>query len=60
MDYEELQDLFTADVQKGGPIDPNTIIERYIVANAQRYEKYNNLQRKIKAAQTLNATKIEI
>ena len=52
--------LFTADVQKGGPIDPNTIIERYIVGNAQRYEKYNDLQRKIKAAQTLNASEDNI
>ena len=52
--------LFAADVQKGGPIEPNTIIERYIVANAQRYEKYNELQRKIKAAQNLNATEDSI
>jgi len=52
--------LFTADVQKGGPIEPNTIIERYIVGNAQRYEKFNTLQRKLKAAQTLKATEDNI
>jgi hypothetical protein len=41
-------------------LNPNTIIERYIVGNAQRYEKYNDLQRKIKAAQTLNASEDNI
>jgi hypothetical protein len=48
--------LFTADTQKGGSIEPNTIIERYIVANGQRYKTYNEMQRKIKAAQELNTS----
>jgi hypothetical protein len=38
------------------PVEPNTIIERYIVANGQRYKTYNEMQRKIKAAQELNTS----
>jgi hypothetical protein len=48
--------LFTAETQKGGSIEPNEIIERYIVANGQRYKAYNVMQRKIKAAQELKAS----
>ncbi len=46
--------LFTSETLKGGKITPNEIIERYIVANAQRYKAFNKMQRKIKAAQVLN------
>jgi len=42
--------LFTSEVLKGGPISPNEIIQRYIVANAQRYKAFNQMQRKINAA----------
>jgi hypothetical protein len=48
--------IFTKDTQKGGAIAPNKIIERFITANAQRYEKYNFIKRKIKAAQILEAS----
>jgi len=46
--------LFTSETLKGGKITPNEIIQRYIVANAQRYKAFNEMQRKIKAAQVLN------
>ena len=47
------QGLFVGATQRGGSVEPNTIIERFIVANAQRYKAYNEMQRKIKAAQIL-------
>jgi hypothetical protein len=52
--------LFTAETQKGGSIEPNEIIERYIVANSQRYKTYNEMQRKIKAAQELKLLKMSL
>ena len=48
--------LFTSEVLKGGRLEPNDIIQRYVVANAQRYKAFNELQRKIKAAEVLDVT----
>ena len=48
--------LFTSEVLKGGSVTPNEVINRYIVANAQRYKAYNNLLRKINAAEILNVS----
>jgi hypothetical protein len=47
--------LFTADLLKGGEITEDKIIERYIVANAQRYKAFNEMQRKILASRELEA-----
>jgi hypothetical protein len=48
--------LFTSDVLTGGPVDQNKILERFYIANQQRFEQFKNLKRKIQAAETLNAT----
>ena len=48
--------LFTSEVLKGGRLEPNDIIQRYVVANAQRYKAFNELQRKIRAAEVLDVT----
>ena len=48
--------LFTGTVLKGGPIKPETIIERYYVANQQRFKKFQEMKRKIEAAKILKAT----
>lgn len=47
--------LLTSDLLKGGEISEDKIIERYIVANAQRYKAFNQMQRKILAARELEA-----
>ena len=52
--------LFTSEVLKGGRIEPNDIIQRYIVANAQRYKAFSELQRKINAAQVLDLNRKSI
>ena len=52
--------LFTGEVLKSGKIEPNDIIQRYIVANAQRYKAFSQLQRKIKAAQVLDLNRRSI
>ena len=48
--------LFTSDVLTGGPVDQNKILERFYIANQQRFEQFKTLKRKIQAAETLNAT----
>ena len=52
--------LFTSEVLKGGRIEPNDIIQRYIVANAQRYKAFSELKRKINAAQVLDLNRKSI
>jgi hypothetical protein len=52
--------LFTSEVLKGGRIEPNDIIQRYIVANAQRYKAFSELRRKINAAQVLDLNRKSI
>tara|TARA_R100001443_G_C3352344_1_gene177125 strand:- start:503 stop:1999 length:1497 start_codon:yes stop_codon:yes gene_type:complete len=52
--------LFTGEVLKSGKIEPNDIIQRYIVANGQRYKAFSELQRKIKAAQVLDLNRRSI
>jgi hypothetical protein len=52
--------LFTGEVLKSGKIEPNDIIQRYIVANAQRYKAFSQLQRKINAAQVLDLSRKSI
>ena len=52
--------LFTSEVLKGGRLEPNDIIQRYIVANAQRYKAFSELQRKINAAQVLDLNRKSI
>jgi hypothetical protein len=52
--------LFTGEVLKSGKIEPNDIIQRYIVANAQRYKAFSQLQRKINAAQVLDLNRKSI
>jgi hypothetical protein len=52
--------LFTSETLKGGKITPNEIINRYIVANAQRYKTYNEMKRKINAAEILNVSKRDL
>jgi hypothetical protein len=48
--------LFTSDVLTGGPIDENKILERFYIANQQRFEQFKTLKRKIQSAETLKAT----
>jgi hypothetical protein len=45
--------LLTAETTKGGVISENDIIERFYVANKQRYKKFNEMQRTVKAAKFL-------
>jgi hypothetical protein len=48
--------LFTSDVLTGGPVDQNKILERFYIANQQRFEQFKTLKRKIQAAETLKTT----
>ena len=52
--------LFTSKVLKGGLMDQEDIIERYYVANQQRFKKYLDLKRKVEAAEILNAKKKDL
>ena len=48
--------LFTSKVLKGGSITDEQIIERYYIANRERFKKFKELKRKIEAAKILGAT----
>jgi hypothetical protein len=47
--------LFTAEILRGGEISDDEIIEAFISANASRYNAFNEMQRKIDAANILEA-----
>jgi len=51
----DTRNIFTSAILKGGPITPETILERYYVANQQRFKEYQTLKRKIQAAEILEA-----
>jgi hypothetical protein len=46
--------LFTADIGKGGPIEPNFVIERFYIANQQKFKAMKNQKQVIDAAQLLD------
>jgi len=52
--------LFTGEVLRGGAIEPEKIIQRYYIANQQRFKKFKELKRKIDAADILGATKKDL
>ena len=52
--------LFTGTVLRGGSITPDEIIERYYIANQQRFKKFKELKRKIEAAEILGATRRDL
>jgi len=54
------RNLFTKPFLSGGEISENEIIENYILANAQRYKAFNQLKRKIEAADILEASSREL
>jgi hypothetical protein len=54
------RNLFTKPFLSGGEISENEIIENYILANAQRYKAFNQLKRKIEAADILEASRRDL
>ena len=52
--------LFTSPVLKGGLMKQEDIIERYYVANQQRFKTFLDMQRKIEAAEILNAKNVDL
>lgn len=60
---EELRNtraLYTSEVLKGGPVDPSKIVERFYVANRERFQKFRKMKRKIEAARILEAKEDDI
>ena len=51
----DTRNIFTAPTLKGGPITGDEILERYYVANQQRFNEFKILKRKIEAAEILEA-----
>jgi len=45
--------LFTGETTKGGPLTSDDIIKRFYIANKQRYNAFNEMQRVVKAAEIL-------
>jgi len=45
--------LFTADIGKGGPIEPNFAIERFFIANQQKFKAMKRQKQVIEAARLL-------
>jgi hypothetical protein len=45
--------LFTADIGKGGPVEPNFAIERFYIANQQKFKAMKRQKQVIDAAQLL-------
>ena len=54
------RNLFTGQILDGGPITSDKIIERFYIANQQRFKKFQNLKRKITAAEMLEAKNTDI
>lgn len=52
--------LFTSPVLKGGVMKQEDIIERYYVANQQRFKRFLEMQRKIQAAEILKAKNVDL
>ena len=52
--------LFTGTVLKGGSITPDEIVQRYYIANQQRFKRFQELKRKIEAAEILGATRKDL
>ena len=53
----DTRSLFTSKVLKGRPLERDEIIKRYILANERRFRVFQNLQRKMNAADILGASK---
>jgi hypothetical protein len=53
----DTRSLFTSKVLKGRPLERDEIIKRYILANERRFRVFQNLQRKMNAADILGANK---
>jgi len=52
--------LFTRETLKGGPVEPNTIVDAYINANRALFETEKVLYKDIEDAITLNANETEL
>jgi hypothetical protein len=59
-DIRETRGLFAGDVQKGGEISRDDIINRYIVANEQRFKAMKRAKQVLDAAKLLGADEQEL